>query len=293
MRLGTDDDNELKKIPSLAKEYLNYFQTGQRPRPDYGNSFPATWVTTGLDWEHLVLDPKTIKSVKEVMRWVSHGEKLMQRNKMFNISYPCLFYGPPGTGKSLTAKLIGKKYNKDVFRVDLSMIVSKYVGETEKNLAHLFDRAEGKDWILFFDEADALFSKRTEVNSSNDKWANLEVSYLLQRMEEHKGLTILATNHKDNIDGAMTRRFQSIIYFPPPKEKEREILWKNLLPEPFKYGKSINIEKLKSFELSGANIANIIKDTCLTAEYNETTSIKSEWLSQSIKKEFVKEHRTP
>ncbi|HLP10619.1 MAG TPA: ATP-binding protein [Flavobacteriales bacterium] len=293
MSMAGNDDNEMQHIPQLAQEYLYYFQAGVKPRPDFGRAFPATWVTTGLDWEHLVLSEKSKKQVKEVMRWVEFGDELTGSSSMFNTSYPCLFYGPPGTGKSLTAKLIGKKYSKDVFRVDLSMVVSKYVGETEKNLAHLFDRAHGKNWILFFDEADSLFSKRTEVGNANDKWANLEVSYLLQRMEEHKGLTILATNLKDNLDGAMTRRFQSIIYFPFPSKTEREILWKSLLPSPFTYSSDINIEKLAAFELTGANIANIIKDSCLCALDHKTKTLDALWLSDSIKKEFIKEKRTP
>ena len=287
------EQNDLYFVPSLTQEYLYYFQSGRKPRPDYGKAFPATWVTTGLDWKHLVLEDRTQKSIKEVMRWVEYGNTLIASNSMFNVSYPCLFYGPPGTGKSLTAKLIGKKYGKDVFRVDLSMIVSKYIGETEKNLAYLFDRAEGKDWILFFDEADALFSKRTSVNSSQDKWANLEVSYLLQRMEEHKGLTILATNLKNNIDNAMTRRFQSVIYFPAPKENERKQLWTNLLPAPFTYETSISMEKLSKLDFSGANISNILKDACLCALDHQTKEIHHEWLQESIRKEFIKENRTP
>ena len=133
----TDQLNELQYVPQLTQEYLLYLQSGFQPRPDFGRAFPATWVTTGLDWEHLVLDERTRQSIDEIMRWVEHGKALIETNPMFNVSYPFLFYGPPGTGKSLTAKLIGKKYNKDVFRVDLSMVVSKYIGETEKNLANV------------------------------------------------------------------------------------------------------------------------------------------------------------
>ena len=285
--------NELQYVPQLTQEYLLYLQSGFQPRPDFGRAFPATWVTTGLDWGNLVLDPRTLESIGEIMRWVEHGKSLIEANSMFNVSYPCLFYGPSGTGKSLTAKLIGKKYNKDVFRVDLSMIVSKYIGETEKNLAHLFDRAHDKDWILFFDEADALFSKRTSVGSAQDKWANLEVSYLLQRMEEHKGLTILATNLKENIDSAMTRRFQSIIYFPSPKEHEREQLWRSLLPSPFSFEGAISLKKISHYKFTGANISNILKDASLCALSNKTEEIKAEWLQRSISKEFIKENRTP
>lgn len=285
-------DNELNKIPVIAKEYLFYLESGHEPRPDYGSSFPARLVTTEMGWEHLILDEHTEKHIRELMLWVEYGKDLLQAGKVFGVSYPCLFYGPPGTGKSLTAKLIGKKYSKHVFRVDLSMIVSKYIGETEKNLARLFDRAQGKDWILFFDEADALFSKRTKINSSQDKWANLEVNYLLQRMEEHQGLTILATNLKDNIDPAMTRRFQSIIYFPLPKEKERKRLWNTLLPAPFSYDPSIRMEKLASMEFSGANIANILKLSCLFALKNATYQLNYEWIENGIRRELVKENKT-
>lgn len=290
---GADESNELLFVPTITEEYLFYFQSGKKPRPDYGRAFPATWITTNLDWDHLVLSQRTSNEIREVMRWVEHGQKLTGLSKLFNPSYSCLFYGPPGTGKSLTAKLIGKKFNKDVFRVDLSMIVSKYVGETEKNLAHLFDRAENKDWILFFDEADSLFSKRTGISDANDKWANLEVSYLLQRMEDHKGLCILATNLRDNIDNAMTRRFQKIIYFPLPKQEERMVLWKNLLPETFAYHPSINLKKLAAYEFSGANISNIIKDVCLCAVENNSSQIEAQWLSDSIANELMKEKRTP
>lgn len=284
--------SELNKIPVLAKEYLFYLQSGNEPRPDYGSAFPARLITTDMDWDHLILDVNTEKHIQELMLWVEHGKTLLEKSKIFGVSYPCLFYGPPGTGKSLTAKLIGKKYKKHVFRVDLSMIVSKYIGETEKNLAYLFDRAQGKDWILFFDEADALFSKRTSINSSQDKWANLEVNYLLQRMEEHQGLTILATNLKSNIDSAMIRRFQSIIYFPVPKEAERHKLWHQLLPKPFTYDVAVRIDKLAEIELSGANIANILKLSCLFALKNNTYALRNEWVDQSIRRELIKENKT-
>jgi hypothetical protein len=292
-RIDLGLDNELNKVLVLTKEHLLFLQSGQEPRPDYGSAFPATLVTTGLEWENLVLSETTKKDISDIMLWVEHGNDLINSSSAFNISYPCLFYGPSGTGKSLTAKLIGKKYNKHVFRVDLSMIVSKYIGETEKNLAHLFDRAQGKDWILFFDEADALFSKRTSINSSQDKWANLEVNYLLQRMEEHRGLTILATNLKENIDNAMTRRFQAMIYFPTPKQNERHKLWETLLPNPFTFEESISPKRMSEFDFTGANISNIIKYACLRALNNETHEIKSNWLQAGIRKEFIKENRTP
>jgi SpoVK/Ycf46/Vps4 family AAA+-type ATPase len=125
-----------------------------------------------------------------------------------------LFIGAPGTGKKTLASFIGQQSGKEVYRIDLSMVVSKYIGETEKNLSKVFDAAEHKNWILFFDEADALFGKRTDVRDAHDKYANQEVAYLLQRIENYNGLVILASNMKNNIDDAFTRRFQMIINFP-------------------------------------------------------------------------------
>ena len=125
-----------------------------------------------------------------------------------------LFIGEPGTGKKTLASLIGQQSGKEVYRIDLSMIVSKYIGETEKNLELVFAKAENKGWILFFDEADALFGKRTNVKDAHDKYANQEVAYLLQRIEDYNGLVIVATNMKNNIDDAFIRRFQTIISFP-------------------------------------------------------------------------------
>ena len=135
-----------------------------------------------------------------------------------------LFYGPPGTGKTLTAGLLGNELEIDVYKVDISMVVSKYIGETEKNLELLFARAADKGWILFFDEADALFGKRTGVRDAHDKYANQEVSFLLQRIEDFNGLIILATNMKNNIDDAFIRRFNSIIRFPLPNAEERKLI---------------------------------------------------------------------
>jgi SpoVK/Ycf46/Vps4 family AAA+-type ATPase len=204
-----------------------------------------------------------------------------------------LFYGPSGSGKTLAVQLLGKTLGIDVFRIDLSMVVSKYIGETEKNLAYLFDRAKGKNWILFFDEADALFGKRTDIGDAKDKWANLEMSYLLQRMEEHNGLTILASNFKNNIDNAMTRRFQSVIFFNRPEREQRLELWKKLLPPPFKYHPKLDFNKLAQYELTGGNISNVIKAACLEAISRNSEQVDSQDLADAITREFSKENRFP
>lgn len=292
----TSEYDAVKKhqVIELAQEYVDYLMYGRKPRLDFGKDFPASWVTTHLSWDHLVLNKHTLLQIQDVMDWVAYGKDVLARAEgLVNKSFPCLFYGPPGTGKSLTAKLIGKHYGKDVFRIDLSMIVSKYIGETEKNLAKLFDRAENKDLILFFDEADSLFGKRTGISDSKDKWANLEMSYLLQRMEEYQGLCILATNLKHNLDSALIRRFQALINFPMPKPNERAEIWKKSLPSGFEYPDAISFEKLGRYDFSGANIANVIKSCCVKAAKRGDYKIAVEDISRFIRIEYAKESRTP
>jgi hypothetical protein len=187
---------------SLSQEYIDLFLTGKHTQPRFGPDFPAEKITTPLDWEDLVLGADTLEQVSELRKWLRHKEALRKTNKRLKPGYRALFYGLPGTGKTLTACLLGKKSKTDgpeepeydVYRIDLSLVVSKFIGETEKNLSKLFDKAEHKNWILFFDEADSLFGKRTSVRDAHDKYANQEISYLLQRIENYNGLIILASN---------------------------------------------------------------------------------------------------
>lgn len=289
-----DETNLRNHAVALAPEFVDYLISGRRPRPDFGRGFPASLISTNLDWDHLVVPASTLKELKRVSRWEQFGGKLLERSGYkINSSFTCLFYGPSGSGKTLAVQLLGKSLGIDVFRIDLSMIVSKYIGETEKNLAYLFDRAKNKNWILFFDEADSLFGKRTDIKDSKDKWANLEMSYLLQRMEEHTGLTVLATNLKNNIDPAMSRRFQSVIYFNKPDKEQRLQLWQKLMPAPYVYHPDINFDRLSRFELTGGNIGNILKAACLEAEAREALEVDGQDLADAIKREFSKENRSP
>ncbi len=204
--------------------------------------------------------------------------------------YRTLFYGPPGTGKTLTAMLLGKYTGRPVFRVDVSTLVSKFIGETEKNLAVLFDKAENKEWILFFDEADSIFGKRTGVRDAHDKYANQEVSYLLQRIEAFGGLIILATNFKNNIHHAFARRFNSIIYFPKPSYEERLILWDNAFPEKAVMENGHSFEKIaRSFEITGSQIMNIVQHVCLRTLACRKQVITADHIMQAIQREYAKE----
>ncbi|MCG8697606.1 MAG: ATP-binding protein, partial [Bacteroidales bacterium] len=253
----------------IDPEFVDLFTLGKITKPTFSPDFPAELITTKLDWNDLVLTDRALKQVKDLEEWIAHHRQLMEdwgMQRRLAPGYRVLFHGPPGTGKTLTATLLGKYSGKDVFKIDLSMVVSKYIGETEKNLSSLFDKAKNKDWILFFDEADALFGKRTNIRDAHDKYANQEVSYLLQRVESYPGLVILASNFRRNIDDAFTRRFQSMIYFPVPKNAERLKLWENAFPKQVKLDDDIIFKKLAhEYELTGANIMNIVQYTCLKA----------------------------
>jgi len=204
--------------------------------------------------------------------------------------FKVLFHGPSGTGKTMTASLLGKYTGRDVYRIDLSMVVSKYIGETEKNLSKLFDKAANKDWILFFDEADSIFGKRTDVRDAHDKYANQEVSYLLQRIESHKGLVILASNMKSNIDSAFIRRFNTMIQFENPGPAERLKLWKNYFPAKVTPDKKLNIKQIaRDYELTGANIVNVIQYAGLQTLQKKSDTISKGDLLKGIQKEYRKE----
>jgi SpoVK/Ycf46/Vps4 family AAA+-type ATPase len=167
-----------------------------------------------------------------------------------------LFAGPSGTGKTLAAEVLAGELGLDLYQVDLSAVVSKYIGETEKNLGRLFDAAEQGSAVLLFDEADALFGKRTEIKDSHDRWANLEVSYLLQRMEAYSGPAILTTNLKSNLDPAFVRRLGFIVRFPFPDLADRLALWRRVLPASVPR-RQLDLSALARLNISGAHIRNI------------------------------------
>lgn len=277
----------------MEQDFIELFTTGKTSRPRLSSDFPAQFIETGLEWKDLILNEKTTNQIAEIETWLNHNETLMNDWNMKSRIKPgfrVLFSGPPGTGKTLTATLLGKYTGRDVFRIDLSLVVSKYIGETEKNLSRLFDRAKNKNWILFFDEADAIFGKRTSVRDAHDKYANQEVSYLLQRIESHPGLVILASNLKSNIDSAFTRRFNAIIEFEIPSAQERLILWQNNIPKHVRLDDQVKLEEIaRKYEVNGANIVNIIHFACLKTLEKSSETIGLSDLLNGIQKEYVKE----
>ncbi|WP_166920249.1 ATP-binding protein [Flavobacterium poyangense] len=289
----SNGEPKLSGLLILDDEYVEKFITGKILKPQLSSIFPAQLIETQLEWDDLILNATTLNNIKEIETWLKFNDIILHEWNMkskIKPGYRVMFYGAPGTGKTLTASLLGKYTKRDVYRIDLSMVVSKYIGETEKNLSSLFDKAADKDWILFFDEADAVFGKRTNVRDAHDKYANQEVSYLLQRIENHPGLVILASNFKANIDTAFTRRFQSIIEFEVPSYNERLLLWKNNLPKGIQIAEDVNLNELsKKYDITGANIVNIIQYACLKTLEDENESINLNHLLQGIKKEYAKE----
>lgn len=208
--------------------------------------------------------------------------------KLSSAGLSALFAGKPGTGKTMAAEVIARELYMDLYKIELSGMVSKYIGETEKNLERVFSEAENSNAILFFDEADSIFGKRSEVKDAHDRYANIEVSYLLQRMEAYDGVTILATNLRANLDEAFTRRFDTIIDFPLPEEAERVRIWQTLLPAKVPTDGKLDLERMaRSFKIPGGHIRNIIVDATYRAAANGKVLTMAHLL-QSTRRELQK-----
>lgn len=286
----------LKGVLRLAEAVLAGITTGRPYRPVMSAEFPASAIETTLDWSDLVLHPVTLGQVQEIALWLRHGPRLMGELGMAARLRPglrALFHGPPGTGKTLTAGLLGRSTGREVYRIDLSLVVSKYIGETEKNLARVFDQAQHKGWILFFDEADALFGKRSETQDAHDRYANQEVSFLLQRIECFDGIAVLATNQRDNIDPAFARRFEAVIYFPLPSADERLRLWRQALPAGLALAPQVDLAQLaRCHELCGGAIVNAARHAALAALAQGDDTITHAALLRGVQRELAKEGRS-
>lgn len=281
---------------TLTDEYSQYLLTGEEYSPRFSMDFPAKRLTTGMTWEDLVLNDEVLRDLRELHAFLAHGETLLQDWGMANRlapGYKCLFYGPSGTGKTITAALLGKRTGREVWRIDLSQVVSKYIGETEKNLSLIFDRAERQNWLLFFDEADALFGKRTATNDSKDRHANQEVAYLLQRIEDYAGVVILATNLKTNMDTALLRRFQAVVHFPAPDASQRLRLWERAFPSQVVLAADVSLPTLAAqYAITGGAMVNVVRHALLAALERGDNIILLEDLHYGIQRELTKEGKT-
>ena len=214
------------------------------------------------EWKDLILPPAQLRTLRAMAAQVRHRATVYEswgfgaRSMGRGLGISALFSGPSGAGKTMAGEVLGAELELDVYRIDLSAIVSKWIGETEKNLRRVFDAAEEGCAILQFDEADALFGKRSEVKDSHDRHANIEVSYLLQRLEEYRGLSILTTNLKNNIDPAFLRRIRFIVDFGFPEAAERAEIWKGIFPKETPVGE-LDFDRLGQLNLAGGSIRNV------------------------------------
>jgi len=243
-------------------------------------------------WDQLVLPGDVTDSLRELVARVRHRRTVferwgMERTLATSRGLTALFSGPPGTGKTLVAGVIARELGLDLYQVDLSKLMSKWLGETERNLAAIFDAAEDGQVILLFDEADSLFAKRTEVRSSNDRYANLEVNYLLQRLDAFEGIAILTTNASGSIDPAFKRRLSFRLSFPFPDEDTRELLWRAHLPPTLPVTGELALDKLAhKYQLSGGYIRN----ACLRAAFlaaEDGAGVTQQHLERAVALEYA------
>jgi len=255
-----------------------------------GNSLMER-IDTVFTWKELRVEPQVIYGMQLACAHLKYRfamEKTMGRQTPYGKGVGVLMYGPPGTGKTMAAQVMANELGMELYRVDLSQVTSKYIGETEKNLERVFREAEHSNVILFFDEADSLFGKRTEVKDSNDKYANQETSYILQRIESYEGMVILATNLVKNFDSAFMRRITVSIRFAEPDENMRKLLWKDMLQNTALAEDEVMMENLaKQFEITGSNIKSIVRNAIFMS-FMEQRELRIEDIAKAIKVEYEK-----
>lgn len=257
----------------------------------------ATLIYARYDWDQLILDKEQKDMLKNAcdqvkFKHVVYDKWGFEKRLAYGRGVSMLFAGPPGTGKTMAAQVVANDLGIEIYKVDLSQIVSKYIGETEKNLNDLFNEAKKSNVILFFDETDALLGKRTEVKDSHDKNANLETSYLLQKMEEYDGITVMSTNYLENIDQAFFRRISYVIHFPFPDVESRKKIWQNMYPKEVPLSDDIDFDYLaEQFEIAGGNIKNIAVVSAFLAA-KENNSVEMRHIIKAIKYELTKQGKT-
>jgi AAA+ superfamily predicted ATPase len=253
--------------PELAQWLLGR----ARHEPELTTEFPAQRLRTVHTFDDLVVPDDVRERLRLVLARVRDRRRLVVdygfgEHHDNAAGFHVLFHGPPGTGKTMAAAVVGRETGLPVYRIDISALVSKYIGETEKSLSRIFARAEAHDWILFFDEADAVFGRRGEVDDARDRYANQEVSYLLQRIETFAGVTILATNFLRNVDVAFLRRLHVVVPFAEPTLEEREELWSRAFPPAVPLAPDLDLVALADeYELTGGEIRNAVLDASARA----------------------------
>ncbi len=253
----------------------------------------ATRLAGGWTWEQLILPEAQKRQLRYACDQVKHRSKVydewgLGKRLPYGKGLSLLFTGPPGTGKTMSARIVAAELQMELYQINLSQVVSKYIGETEKHLQEVFDEARYSSSILFFDEADALFGKRSEVSDSHDRFANMETSFLLQQMESYEGITVLATNYRQNLDDAFMRRISFIVRFPFPDAVSRKHIWLSMLPEQLPLETGLDLDFLaRTFELSGGQIKNIVVAAAFIAAAQER-SLSMDMLLTAVRLELEK-----
>ena len=295
--VATADDARLLSGATQAFDVPCLFQAA-REQSDASLGSLAVKVDHIHRIEDLVLPASTVARIKDLTgaihnRHIVYSEWGFARRIASGKGVKALFAGGSGTGKTMTASVIAQELRLDLYKIDLSGVVSKYIGETEKNLDRIFRAAHSSNAILFFDEADALFGKRSEVKDAHDRYANIEVAYLLQKVEDHEGVVILASNLGKNIDAAFSRRLHYIIDFPLPDEHHRELLWRTMFPPEAPLGDDVDFRFLaKQFNLAGGDIKNVALDAAfLAAQEGRIVTMKQ--LINAMARQMAKQGRMP
>jgi hypothetical protein len=283
LEIFNDDDYKLDTVPKL----WNACRVQARSRLD----LLAQRIESYATWDDLILPAPQLQILRDLLANVRQRAKVYEtwgfaRQGSRGLGISALFAGTSGTGKTLAAEIIAHELRLDLYRIDLSSVVSKYIGETEKNLRRVFDAAETGGAILLFDEADALFGKRSEVKDSHDRYANIEVSYLLQRMEAYRGLAILTTNLKNAIDPAFARRIRFVLQFPFPDLHQRKEIWRRIFPADTPT-EGLDWDKLAKLNVTGGNVRNIALNAAfLAADADESVQMKH--LLRAARSEYAK-----
>jgi SpoVK/Ycf46/Vps4 family AAA+-type ATPase len=290
-RLGKT--NAVLRDGEAGNPSLENLHSAARSSSSHGLRKLAQKVESIHQWSDLILPPRYLQQLREVCsaekyRSVIYSEwgfdQRLAQGKGLNV----LFCGASGTGKTMSAGILARELSLDLYKIDLSTVVSKYIGETEKHLSLIFREAASSNAILLFDEADALFGKRSEVKDAHDRYANVEVSYLLQKMEEYQGVVIMATNFRKNIDDAFTRRIHYVVDFPFPSAEYRERIWRSLIPATAPLAGDVDFAFLaRQFEFAGGNIRNVVLAAAFLA-VEQNTGMRMEHFIRATSRELQK-----
>lgn len=287
IRSGEDKESS----PDPARRLWNACRRQSRPKLDG----LAQRLDSCPDWSDLVLPERQHQALREISQHVKHRRRVYYEwgfaaKSGRGLGITALFSGASGTGKTLAAEALANALNLDLYKIDLSSVVSKYIGETERNLRKIFDGAEGGGVVLLFDEADALFGKRSEVKDSHDRYANIEVSYLLQRMESYQGLAILTTNIKESLDTAFLRRLRFVVQFPFPDLSQRTQIWQAIFPKDTPT-EGLDAARLARLKVAGGNIRNIALNAAFAAADAEEP-VRMEHVLHAARSEYAKLEKT-